>query len=161
MLYNNIKKQDWVNFWIYRKETLFFYNEGNKMKRYQKFLLVAIVMNLLIGLIYLNRFEVSATTVKEMEDKASGFIQAGSDAATGFDTKPITQSFTGLGSFLTMIGAGVMVAVVSYMGIKYLMSPPDKQAALKQQLIGVVVAGIVIFGAYGIWSAVLKVVSNF
>ena len=41
------------------------------------------------------------------------------------------------------------------------MSPPDKQAALKQQLIGVVVAGIVIFGAYGIWSAILSVVSKF
>ncbi len=122
------------------------------MKRYQKFLLVTIVINLLIGLVYLNKFEVSATTVKEMEDKASGFIQAGSDATNtaNFDTKPITDSFTGLGSFLTMIGAGVRVAVVSYMGIKYLMSPPDKQAALKQQLIGVVVAGIVIFGAYGI-----------
>lgn len=133
------------------------------MKKYQKFLLVAIVMNLLIGLVYLNIFEVSATTIKDMEDKASGFISAGSGAATsaGFDSKPITQSFMGLGSLLTMVGAGVMVAVVSYMGIKYIMSPPDKQAALKQQLIGVVVAGIVIFGAYGIWSAILKLVSNF
>lgn len=131
------------------------------MKRYQKFLLVAIVINLLIGLVYLNTFEVSATTIKDMEDKASGFISVGESAATGFDTQKITQSFTGLGSLLTMVGAGVMVAVVSYMGIKYLMSPPDKQAALKQQLIGVVVAGIVIFGAYGIWSAVLRVVSNF
>jgi len=133
------------------------------MKKYQKFLLIAIVMNLLIGLVYLNIFEVSATTIKDMEDKASGFISAGSDAATsaGFDSKPITQSFMGLGSLLTMVGAGVMVAVVSYMGIKYIMSPPDKQAALKQQLIGVVVAGIVIFGAYGIWSAILKLVSNF
>ena len=67
------------------------------MKRYQKFLLVTIVINLLIGLVYLNKFEVSATTVKEMEDKASGFIQAGSDAATSAncDTKPITDRFTG------------------------------------------------------------------
>ncbi len=134
------------------------------MKRYQKFLIVAIAINLLIGLVYLNTFEVSATSITEMEQKANGFIEAGKQAkdnAGGFDTQKITQSFTGLGSLLTMVGAGVMVAVVSYMGIKYLMSPPDKQAALKQQLIGVVVAGIVIFGAYGIWSAVLRVVSNF
>ena len=60
-----------------------------------------------------------------------------------------------------MIGAGVYVGVVAFMGIRYMTSSPDKQATLKQQLIGVVVSGIVIFGAYGIWKAVIGVVSNF
>lgn len=54
-----------------------------------------------------------------------------------------------------------MVILASYMGIKYMVSPPDKQGALKQQAIGLVVAGIVIFGAYGIWSGVLNIVKNF
>lgn len=66
-----------------------------------------------------------------------------------------------IGQILTLVGAGTLVAVTSYMGIKYLVSPPDKQAALKQQLIGLVVAGIVIFGAYGIWKAVVNVASQF
>ena len=53
---------------------------------------------------------------------------------------------------MSYLGAGIMVAVTSYLGVQYLMSPPDKQAALKEKLIGVVVAGIIIFGAYQIWS---------
>lgn len=133
------------------------------MNRYKKFLLVVMIVNILIGLVYLNIFEVSATDITQMEQDAKGFIDVGKTKAGDLAsvTESVANSFTGLGSLLTMVGAGVMVIVVSYMGIKYLISPPDKQAALKQQLIGVLVAGIVIFGAYGIWSAVLRIVSNF
>ena len=59
-----------------------------------------------------------------------------------------------------MIGAGVLVAVITLMGIRYLTATPDKQAALKEQLIGVVVAGIVIFGAYGIWKIVGNILNS-
>lgn len=107
--------------------------------------------------------DVYAIDLESLEKDSTGFLDIGKENAG--DLKPIekavTKNFMGLGQILTMVGAGVMVVVISYMGIKYLVSPPDKQAALKQQLIGVVVAGIVIFGAYGIWSAILRVVSHF
>lgn len=129
----------------------------------KKFLLVLLIVNILTAIVCFNKFEAKATTLTDMESQASKFIKKGEKNAGDMSgvTKSITKNFIGLGQILTMIGAGVMVIVVSYMGIKYLISPPDKQAALKQQLIGVLVAGIVIFGAYGIWSAVLGVVSNF
>ncbi len=132
------------------------------MKINKKFLILLMVINIATTILYLSNFEVEATTITEMETQASSFISKGSSEATGLNdvVGSITKNFTGLGQFLTMIGAGVMVAVVSYMGIKYIVSPPDKQGALKQQLIGVVVAGIVIFGAYGIWKTVLTIVSN-
>lgn len=129
----------------------------------KKFLLVLLIVNILMAIACFNCFETKATNLKDMESQASEFIKKGENNAGNMSevTDSITKNFKGLGQILTMIGAGVMVIVVSYMGIKYLISPPDKQAALKQQLIGVLVAGIVIFGAYGIWSAVLGVVSNF
>ena len=129
----------------------------------KKFLLVLLIVNILIAIVCFSKFEANATTLTDMESQASEFIKKGEKNAGDMSevTKSITKNFTGLGQILTMVGAGVMVAVISYMGIKYLVSPPDKQAALKQQLIGVVVAGIVIFGAYGIWSAILGVVSHF
>ena len=77
------------------------------------------------------------------------------------DTSEITGNFTGLAQILTMIGAGIMVAVTTYMGIKYLTSGPEAQAKLKTQLIGVVVSGIVIFGAYFIWKIVVQIASTF
>lgn len=80
----------------------------------------------------------------------------GSDIAT-----EIASPFVELGQILTLIGAGVMVAVTAYMGIKYITASPEGQAKLKQQLIGLFVSGIVIFGAYGIWTIVLRIVSQF
>ena len=142
------------------------------MKIQKKFLLIFIIVNIVLSFIYLNKFQSRAdddddkSFIEKMETGASSFISSGQKAADDTDnmsdvTDAVTEEFSGLGQFLTMIGAGVMVAVVSYMGIQYIISPPDKQAALKQQLIGVVVAGIVIFGAYGIWKAILGIVSNF
>ena len=104
-----------------------------------------------------------AVNLESMEKDAKDFIQKGKDNSG--DLTPVvgtvTDNFQGLGQILTIVGAGVLVAVVSYMGIKYMISPPDKQADLKNRLIYVVVAGIVIFGAYGIWRAILSVVSHF
>ena len=136
------------------------------MKKVKKFLAILLFVNIVILLGYMNKFEARADFISDMENQSSKFISAGASGASDSGStaqviKSVTGNFTGLGQLLTMIGAGVMVIVVSYMGIKYLISPPDKQAALKQQLIGVLVAGIVIFGAYGIWSAVIGVVSKF
>lgn len=104
-----------------------------------------------------------AVSLESMEKDAKDFIQKGKDNSG--DLTPVvgtvTDNFQGLGQILTIVGAGVLVAVVSYMGIKYMISPPDKQADLKNRLIYIVVAGIVIFGAYGIWRAILSVVSHF
>lgn len=102
---------------------------------------------------------VEAKTLKEMSDAANSFIEEGSHTDIDFD--PITEEFAGLGSILTTIGAGVMVAVVTYMGIKYLISGPEAQAKLKTQLIGVAVSGCVIFGAYAIWTIVVSVAQTF
>ena len=133
----------------------------------KKIALTIFMVNIMIMFFYLNSFEVRAEDekdlLKDMESQATTFMTNGKSKADsdGFSTSSITGEFKGLGQILTLVGAGVMVAVTSIMGIKYLTSPPDKQAALKQQLVGLVVAGIVIFGAYGIWRAVVNVVSKF
>ena len=90
------------------------------------------------------------------------FYRAATQAGnSGISVGDITSEFTELGKILTTIGAGVMVAVTTYMGIKYITAGPEAQAKLKQQLIGVVVSGIVIFGAYGIWQIVGQIAQSF
>ena len=71
-------------------------------------------------------------------------------------SKPIVA----IGRILTTIGTGVYLAATAYMGIKYLTSGPDAKAKLKQQLIGLIVSGVVIFGAYYIWETVIKIGEN-
>lgn len=124
-----------------------------------KKILISLVLISCISIIYsMNKIEVSAT---DWQTQADGFIDQGKSKIGGFDVSTVTDNFVPLGQILSYIGAGVMVAVTAYLGIQYLISPPDKQGALKQKLIGVVVSGIVIFGAYQIWKIVLDIVSSF
>lgn len=108
-------------------------------------------------------YTVTAATYDEMMGQASNFITHGEEQArdSGIQVGDITSEFTELGKILTTIGAGVMVAVTTYMGIKYITAGPEAQGKLKQQLIGVVVSGVVIFGAYGIWQIVGQIAQSF
>lgn len=117
---------------------------------------------LAIYIICSNLYIVKASDLlTNMTGQASNFVNAGAEAAEGINYTKISDEFKGLGQILTMVGAGVLVAVTTYMGIKYLMSGPNDQAKLKTQLIGVVVAGIVIFGAFSIWKLIIQIVSTF
>lgn len=96
----------------------------------------------------------------QMQGDIDEFKKAGK-GKSDFKVGDVTKNFVSLAQILTMIGAGVMVAVTTYMGIKYLTSGPEAQAKLKTQLVGVLVAGLVIFGAYFIWKTVINIVSTF
>lgn len=101
------------------------------------------------------------STGKTLTQQATDFITIGGDNVGEFDATNIVNEFVDLGKILSYIGAGIMVAVTSYLGVQYIMSPPDKQAVLKEKLIGVVVSGVVIFGAYKIWNIVINIVKGF
>lgn len=102
------------------------------------------------------------TLLKQMEDQTKGFVDKGSQQVKGnINYDNVVKDFVSLGQILTFIGGGIVVAVVIYMGIKYLTAGPEAQAKLKTQLIGVVVSAMVIFGAYFIWSTVVNVASTF
>lgn len=62
------------------------------------------------------------------------------------------------------MGTGIFVGSIAYMGIKYMTTTsPEKQATLKIQTVGLLVSGIVIFGAYPVWCIavdILKVASS-
>lgn len=116
---------------------------------------------MLLALVLLSSlYNVNALSLSDMESKADNFINTGA-SQQNINYNNVTNEFKDLGNILTMIGAGVMVAVTAYMGIKYLTAGPEAQAKLKTQLIGVVVSGMVIFGAYFIWSIVLRIAATF
>ncbi len=57
-----------------------------------------------------------------------------------------------IGQMLVAIGGIVLLVVTTIMGIKYMTGGPEKRGQLKQQLVGLVVATIVIFAAQFIWA---------
>lgn len=88
--------------------------------------------------------------------KADEFIKKGLQKANedNISVEEVGKEFAAIGKSLRVIGAGTVVIATAYMGILYMISPPERQAKLKQQLIGLVVAAIVIFGGYYIWQMV-------
>ncbi len=121
-----------------------------------------IISVLMLVVLFLGIFSViniaEAVTLSDMAGQIDKFKQAGSQATV--DTTTIETEFASLGKILTTIGAGVLIIVITYMGIKYFISSPEEQAKLKGQLIGVVVSGVVIFGAYSIWKMAVSIFSN-
>lgn len=132
------------------------YNMGKFINK--KIILIIIVLMLVSFLIPNNT--VAATELSDMMNQARSFISTG---AKGNGVKPdeIAKEFVPLGQILTTIGMGVMIAATTFLGIKYLTASPEGQAKLKEQLIGLVVAGIVVFGAYYIWKLAVEIVSKF
>ena len=94
--------------------------------------------------------------------KADAWLKKGKgkQGISDSNLKEIGSNFTSIVKVLVYIGAGVLVAGVGYVGIMYMVSGPDKRGKLKQQLIGLLVAGIVIFGAYSIWSILIQILSS-
>lgn len=130
-------------------------------KKYGRKAKISLIIMILFVVISAFNTVNAASLLQTMETQAGQFIQNGQKQAGKIKYDNIANEFAGLGQILTMVGAGVMVAVTTYMGIKYLTAGPEAQAKLKTQLIGVVVSGVVIFGAYGIWKLVIEIVSQF
>ena len=98
--------------------------------------------------------------LSNMERDMNIFDKTGEENSRNIKVENVVGPIRDLTQILVTIGAGVMVAVTTYMGIKYLTSGPETQAKLKIQLIGLVVAGVVIFGAYNIWKIVVTLASE-
>ena len=99
-----------------------------------------IIKSLIIALILMISFANFSLAVDF--DKADKFIQKGSEKAAA-DNISVSE-----------IGEEFSAIATAYMGILYMISPPERQAKLKQQLIGLVVSAVVIFGGYYIWKIV-------
>ena len=57
----------------------------------------------------------------------------------------------GLANILTTIGVVIVLIGLLVMGIKYMVATPEEAAKLKTKMVGLVLAGVVILGAFGIW----------
>lgn len=77
-------------------------------------------------------------------------------------TNPVSfaEQFINVGRILVAIGIVTLLIVSAIMAIKWITATPDKQAKLKEQLIGLVVSAVVIFGAIGIWNLVWSILTK-
>ncbi len=84
--------------------------------------------------------------------QGNDWIRKGKDAGI-VKEEDVSKIVLPIGQFLVGLGAIILVIVTIVMGIKYMASSDARaQADIKQRLIWVVVAAVVIFGAYTIWT---------
>lgn len=93
-----------------------------------------------------------ALSWSEISGEAKKFIDMGNDTNLTLLNADTEKLVTGLASILTTIGVIIVLIGLLVIGIKYMMATPEEAAKLKTKLVGIVISGIVIIGAWGIWS---------
>ncbi len=131
------------------------------MKTIKRIFSILCLILIIINIFNINLYKVEALTLSEMQTETDEFMKKGQTGSKSIKGDGIFKDLADMGSILTTIGAGVLVAATLYMGIKYMTASPEAQAKLKQQLIGLVVSGFVIFGSYAIWKIVVTIVEKF
>ena len=112
--------------------------------------IVKIIVCIIIVLIFIAYMQPSyaSNIIKEAQEWFEGGKTGGETIMKPQDTAdaiaPISQLLFWAG-VITLFIAGTV------MGIKFIMASPEEQGKLKGQLIGLVIAAIVILGAYTIW----------
>ncbi len=122
------------------------------MKNTIKFISILIIMTLLLNIIPL--YSNAEISIDDIHSSAQEFLNKGqnpSDKTSTISVSDMKKELLPIAEILTIIGTGVLVICTVIIGIKYMVASPDEQAKLKKQMVGLVVATIVIFGAYGIW----------
>jgi len=102
-------------------------------------------------------------SLSDIVNAGSEWINQGKKANEGNTNTSITMfasQFVGIGQVLVAIGVVTLLIVAAIMAVKWITATPDKQAKLKQQLVGLVIAAVVIFGAVGIWSLIKGILED-
>lgn len=87
-----------------------------------------------------------------ISEEAKSFIGTGNNSNFTLLNGATQELVTGLASILTTIGVIIVLIGLLVIGIKYMMATPEEAAKLKTKLVGIVISGIVIIGAWGIWN---------
>lgn len=142
-----------------------------KTKNTSKFIKIIIMVVVLMGINSMFFGEVKADDnmpdVESIFSAGKQWIETGRNSN---DKKDDTKKYNSpvefvnelmpIGQILVSVGIGTLTIVSVIMAIRWITATPDKQAQLKQQLIGLVVAAFVIFGAVGIWEFVIHVMNS-
>jgi len=124
---------------------------------------ILLTIMMLVSIIWIFPIKVQASGFEfpswsKMQSSAKSFLAKGKN--TNVSTSQMGKIFLPMARIMMGIGIFVLVGVTIVMGIKYVFASPEEAAKLKQQLIGLVVSAVVIFGAVGIWSLAYTVFNS-
>lgn len=129
------------------------------MKAKKIMILIAILV--ILCMVFVPKEVYAGELVKNIMDTASAWTAYG-EASGGsiIPTSDIQKEFVPIGQVLVAIASIVIVVVTGIMGIKYITANPEEKGKLKQQLIGLVISIVIVYGAVGIWTLVQNIIKE-
>lgn len=87
---------------------------------------------------------------------ADNFDIAGYNATAGSSIKdPFQKGIGAVVDVIRIVGTGVAIIIISYIGMKYMMAAPGERADMKKSSIQFVVGAIIVFGSANILAAIV------
>ena len=102
---------------------------------------------------------VYATTAGEIKDEADKWINSGAVDAP-IKTSEAWEVLAPVGKILVSVAGVILVICYMYLGIKYMMADPSGKADVKQRLIWLVIATVIIYGGIGIFTIVVNLMNS-
>ena len=100
--------------------------------------------------------------IKSVKDAISGadsFLDKGK-SETIINMNSLKKVSNNVFNILFVIGVSVSVVVIAIIGTKTLFGSIEEKSHYKEMLIPFVVGAVVVFGAYGIWKAVITILNK-
>ena len=127
------------------------------------FILILILYNFFnIKYVYAANDETSDTSMSltEILSKGKTYKETGSNNAVISDQDALNK-FVPLGQILVIVANAAILIVTAIMAVKWILANPEQKSKLKQQLIGLVISIVVVYGAVGIWAFIKALMDSF
>ena len=97
--------------------------------------------------------------LSDIKDAGDSFISQGSTSAP-ITTQDAWDILKPLAQILVGIASVVLVIAYMYLGIQYMITDPGGKADIKQKLIGLVIATVLIYGGIGIFAIIINLFNS-
>lgn len=97
--------------------------------------------------------------LESIKEPADSFIDKGS-GTTVITTDEAWEILLPIAQILLAIASVVLVITYMYLGIQYMITDPQGKANIKQRLIGLVIATIIIYGGVGLFTIIINLFNS-
>lgn len=115
-------------------------------------MIIAIISFLLIV------FNCQVFALGEIKEEGDAFLNKGSSAPISVDEA--WEKLLPIGQTLLAIASVVLVITYMYLGIQYMITDPQGKANIKQKLIGLIIATVIIYGGVGIFTITINLFNS-
>ena len=110
-------------------------------------------------ILFIILFSNKVFALQDIKDSGDSFLDKGTASA------PITvdeawEKLLPIAQVLLAIASVVLVITYMYLGIQYMITDPQGKANIKQKLIGLVVATVIIYGGVGIFTIIITLFNS-